>query len=124
MSIMGIGVDLVELERMQQTLDKDTGASFKSKVFSADEVSYCEAYAHPAERYGARFAAKEAFIKAYGEGGIPLQEITITHETSGKPRLLLSDGIWQKLKKKQVSHVHVSLSHTKKTATAFVILED
>ena len=43
MTIIGIGVDLVELERMQKTLDKDSGASFKSKVFSADEVNYCEA---------------------------------------------------------------------------------
>ena len=89
--IIGTGIDIIEVERIALRVGRDNG--FKELVFSKDEMSYCDAKAAPFEHYAARFAAKEAFLKAVGRGwdsGLQWNEIEIVNETNGKPTLRIT----------------------------------
>lgn len=122
--IVGNGVDIVDVSRIAAKLAK--GNAFRDKVFSKHEVEYCEKCAIPAESYAARFAAKEAFLKATGKGmllGYDLNEIEIRHDEDGKPFVKLSGNFLMFFEENQWKSVHVSLSHTDTTACAFVIIE-
>jgi len=122
--ITGIGVDIVDIERMQQRIDAATG--FRELVFSDNEINYCEAKANKYESYAARFAAKEAFLKALGVGinfTIDLKEIEITNNEAGKPYFMLNKLVKQFLLENIgfIPEVQVSLSHSKQQAIAFVL---
>jgi len=122
--ILGTGIDIIEVERIATRVGRDNG--FKELVFSKDEMSYCDAKASPFEHYAARFAAKEAFLKAVGRGwdsGLQWNEIEIINETNGKPALRISGTTEQMLAPMGIRIIHVSLSHLKSMATAIVILE-
>ena len=125
--ILGIGTDVVEVARIEQKVRTRQG--FSQLVFSAHEMAYCQMLTHPFESYAARFAAKEAFLKAMGtglQGTHSLNEIEVKNEISGKPCLMLSPLLQEKVKAIfGVPHfrLHVSLSHTSQMATAFVIIE-
>ena len=89
--IIGTGIDIIEVERIAIRVGRDNG--FKEFVFSKNEMSYCDAKASPFEHYAARFAAKEAFLKAVGRGwdsGLQWNEIEIVNESNGKPALRIS----------------------------------
>lgn len=122
--IVGIGVDMTDVARIAATLE-NYGERFERKVFSAQEIAYCRWTPNrTAERYAARFAAKEAFAKAIGTGirlGFRWQEVGVGKERTGKPILLLAGGM-----KERYGHLrlHLSLTHTDATATAFVVLEE
>ncbi len=102
------------------------GNRFVDRVFSPGEVEYCHKRALPAMHYAARFAAKESFLKSLGIGlgmGLSLQEIEVVNDQRGKPEVRLrgrAEGILHHL---GVSAAHLSLSHTRHSATAVVILE-
>jgi len=122
--IIGTGIDIIEVERIAHRVGSDNG--FKEFVFSKDEINYCDAKASPFEHYAARFAAKEAFLKAVGRGwdsGLQWNEIEIVNETSGKPSLRITGVTEKMLAPLGIRIIHLSLSHLKSMATAVVILE-
>ena len=93
-------------------------------VFSASEIEYCEKNSHPAEHFAGRFAAKEAFLKALGSGftiSYELNQIIVINDEKGAPYIKLS-GVFESLEK-EWNRIHLSISHVKSLATAFVILE-
>jgi holo-[acyl-carrier protein] synthase len=123
--IQGIGIDLVENERIEKIIGK-WGDKFLHRVFSAEEINYCSRHIQASIHYGARFAAKEAFLKAMGIGlgmGVKLREIEVVNNDQGKPDLLLWDRANEQIIKREIRKIHLSLTHTKNYATAIVILE-
>jgi holo-[acyl-carrier protein] synthase len=122
--ILGTGIDIIEVDRIAERVGRDTG--FREMVFSTGEIEYCETKASRFEHYAARFAAKEAFLKAVGRGwdrGLLLHEIEVVNEANGNPQLHLSGLTLQTLAPLGIRLIHVSLSHLKSIATAVVILE-
>ena len=121
--IIGIGCDIIEVERIKKFLSKET---FKKKVYTEKEIAYCESRGvHAPECYAARFAAKEAVAKALGEGFRKgeLQEISIVHDELGQPQVELT-GEFAKIAKAQgCQHIHLSLSHLATVAMAQAIAE-
>src|SRR5574337_1782794 len=89
--IVGIGVDIVETQRIEDAIGRH-GDRFTKRLFTPGEIEYCEKFKNKAERYAARFAAKEAAFKALGTGwssGVRWVDVEITHRPSGKPELVL-----------------------------------
>ncbi|MEQ8161668.1 MAG: holo-ACP synthase [Smithellaceae bacterium] len=123
--ICGIGIDLVENDRLGRIIAK-WGSKFLQRVFSEGEIEYCEKHVQAEINYGARFAAKESFLKALGLGlgmGIKLQEIEVANDEKGKPELLLRGGAKAQTEKRNIQKIHLSLTHTRNYATAIVLLE-
>ena len=123
--VTGIGIDIVEVERIAEKIGKEQG--FRELVFSANEIKYCEAATHKYEHYAARFAAKEAFFKAVGTGwtnGTAFNEIEIANDEMGKPKLILLGTTAATLKDKNIGAISVSLAHVKTMATAVVVIEN
>jgi holo-[acyl-carrier protein] synthase len=120
--IIGIGTDIIEVERVAKAITKE---AFKKKIFSDREIAYCESQKKE-ESFAARFAAKEAFFKALGTGwrdGMGITEVEILNDELGKPSIHLSGKAKEVFEQKGATHVHVSLSHIKTQAAAFVIIE-
>lgn len=122
--IFGIGTDLVDVERVAEKMEKKEG--FRELVFSAHEIAHCETMGHKYEHYAARFAAKEAFLKALGTGwrnGTAFNEIEIYNDRAGKPELRLLDTTANTIAGLNLGKISVSLSHVKTMACAMVIIE-
>lgn len=122
--IVGNGIDMVDIPRIAEKLQKGTG--FREKVFSTTEIQYCENSAMPNESYAARFAAKEAFLKATGHGmrlGYDLNHIEVINDANGKPFIKLNGKFQDFFNEQGWKTIHVSLSHIQTTACAFVIIE-
>jgi holo-[acyl-carrier protein] synthase len=125
MMVYGIGIDLVENGRIEKIIGK-WGQKFLQRVFSDREVEYCSRHIQASVHYAVRFAAKEAFLKALGIGlgmGAKLKEIEVVRNSKGKPDITLSGGAKAQTEKKKITKIHLSLTHTKKYATAFIVLE-
>jgi len=122
---LGTGIDLVENERMKQTLSK-WEHSFKARVFLPRERSYCDSKAEPWRHYAGRFAVKEAVTKAFGTGigeHIGWQDIeVIRDERTGAPSVELSEKGWKLARERGVQRVLISLSHTHHYAVAHALL--
>ena len=91
MALAGIGVDMLEIVRMERTMRRRP--SFLRRVFTEEERAYCDACARPAEHYAARFAAREAVVKALGTGfsnGVGFSDVSVTMDAQGRPRALLT----------------------------------
>ena len=127
MKIFGIGTDIVNIKRIEQSLKKHK-FSFKNRIFSKKEISYCEKRKNSSAFYAKRFAAKEAFSKALGTGirkGVNLKNIEITNNVHGKPSISLKGNLANYLKKKikcKKYDIHLSLSDDKPWAQATVII--
>ena len=122
--IFGIGTDLIEVARVAEKMEKKAG--FKELVFSADEIIYCEARTFKYEHYAARFAAKEAFLKAIGTGwrnGTTFKEIEIYNDEEGKPEMRFHGITATTVAGLKLGKIFVSLSHLKTMASAMVIIE-
>jgi holo-[acyl-carrier protein] synthase len=122
--IIGTGIDIIEVERITLRVGRDSG--FRELVFSKDEMNYCDSKAARFEHYAARFAAKEAFLKAIGRGwdsGLALHEIEVVNQANGKPGLRITGQTEKELAPLGIRFIHLSLSHLKSMATAIVILE-
>lgn len=120
--ILGIGTDIIEVERVKNALEKP---GFKTKVFTKREIAFCDSSPN-AEHYAARGAAKEAFFKALGTGWRNEMEITdveIVNNELGKPEIVLYGKALALFNEMGGKKVHVSLSHIKSTAMAYVIIE-
>ena len=122
--IFGIGTDMIEVERVAGKMEKKAG--FKELVFSAHEITYCEARTFRYEHYAARFAAKEAFLKALGTGwrsGTAFNEIEIYNDEEGKPEFRFYGITAKTIADLKLGNIFVSLSHLKTIASAMVIIE-
>jgi holo-[acyl-carrier protein] synthase len=124
--IVGTGVDITEVPRIAATIER-FGERFVKRVFTEAEIRYCESKQNKAERYAARFAAKEAALKAIGTGwrkGIAWRDVEVTREPGGRPTLAFHGVAAQFATRLGVKRTHLSLSHTVEHAIAQVILED
>lgn len=122
--IIGVGCDIIEIKRVAKAIERET---FVRRVFAASEVAYCCSRGkQAAASFAARFAAKEAVLKALGTGlrGGELTEIVVANDELGKPQVNLSGYHAQLAQSKGVAHIHISLSHSRETAIAYVVLED
>jgi holo-[acyl-carrier protein] synthase len=120
--ILGIGTDIIKVERIKKAIEKP---EFKAKVFTEREIAYCDKN-KSGESYAARGAAKEAFFKALGTGWIgemKITEVEILNDSEGKPEIILSGNVLEVFKAKGGGNIHLSLSHIKDTAIAFVVIE-
>jgi holo-[acyl-carrier protein] synthase len=123
--IAGLGIDIVEVERIAEKIEKNNG--FRELVFSANEIAYCESKTHKHEHYAARFAAKEAFFKALGTGwlnGTAFNEVEIINNEQGKPEIALLGLTNSTVNALGNFNIMVSLTHIELTATAVVIIEE
>jgi holo-[acyl-carrier protein] synthase len=121
--VVGIGIDLVEIHRMKQAIER---TAFIKRVFTPDEESYCTGRGRQsAASYAARFAAKEAVMKALGtglSGGGTWQDIEVLPDELGKPVMSLTGFFGDLARELGVTRIHVSLSHAQDYATAQVLL--
>src|SRR5206468_8076372 len=125
MSIIGIGVDLVECERIQHSLDR-FGDRFLRRVFTDGEIEYSMSMKFPARHLAARFAAKEAVSKAFGTGigkAMGWRNIDIRKKSSGEPFLVFSGPAQELAMQRGVSSALITLSHTEHHAMAMIVLE-
>ncbi|MFL6584464.1 MAG: holo-ACP synthase [Chthoniobacterales bacterium] len=125
MSVIGIGVDLVEVSRIQHSLDR-FGERFLRRVFTEGEVAYCKSMAYPARHFAARFAAKEAVSKAFGTGigkSMGWHDIDVHRKESGEPFLVLGGGAKQLADERGIGRALITLSHTDNHAMAMIVLE-
>jgi holo-[acyl-carrier protein] synthase len=125
MSVLGIGVDLVECARIQHSIDR-FGDRFLHRVFTADEIGYSMSMKFPARHLAARFAAKEAVSKAFGTGigkAMGWRNIDVRKKPSGEPFLVFSGPAKDLAKQRGVSAALITLSHTEHHAMACIVLE-
>jgi holo-[acyl-carrier protein] synthase len=123
--IIGIGIDMICVRDVREAL-AHYGNQYADEIFTAEERNYCESTSDPAQGYAARFAAKEACMKAFGTGwgnGIEWTEIAVCNQPSGAPMLALSGTVKAMAEERGVERCHVSLTHTRDLAMAEVLLE-
>lgn len=122
--IVGMGVDIVEIFRVQDAVKK-WGGSFLTKIFTPREIKYSNSKRFSYQHFAARFAAKEAVVKAFGEPNkhpIRWTEIEVLNDKEGKPVIAFHNDALRLKNKKKVGNVIVSMSHSKDYAIANVIL--
>lgn len=125
--MFGIGIDTIEVPRIAASI-ANYGEQFVNRIFSPEEIRYCNSRKNKAEHFAARFAAKEALAKALGTGirnGFRWKDSVIAKEFSGKPIIILRGEMLDMAERiiGMEYHIHVSLSHTKEVAEAMVIIE-
>ncbi len=122
--IAGIGIDIIETDRVASKIAKGNG--FKEYVFSGSEITYCEKNKNKAEHYAARFAAKEALIKAFGTGfsaNYALNEMEIINDTVGRPSFSFKGETKINIEAMELSQINLSMSHLENIACAIVVIE-
>ena len=123
--ILGIGVDLEHVDRIRESIERH-GRRFLERVYTPREIAFVEDKANKFERYAARFAAKEAGMKALGTGwqcGVSWLDLEIVNHDDGRPVLELRGRALEIADEKGCTAVHVSLSHTRLHVVAQVVLE-
>ena len=123
--IVGSGIDLCEVPRIEEAITR-YGARFLERLFTPHEIAYADRKANRFERYAARFAAKEAGMKALGtgwRGGLGWQDLEVANLPSGRPTLRLHGKAAEIAERLGVRNVSLSLTHTAAQAMAIVILE-
>ena len=123
--IVGLGVDIAEVERVQGAIERQ-GERFLKRVYTEKERAYCEKFKNKYERFAGRWAVKEAAMKALGTGwrhGIRWKDVEVTRDASGKPSLELHGVAKQIAEKLGVKNVAVTITHTEIQALAQVIFE-
>lgn len=122
--IISTGIDIVEIKEIKKPILKDKG--FAEGVFTSAEIAYCESKLKKFSSYAARFAVKEAVMKAFGTGwasGVSWREIEISNDENGRPFVKLSGDTLVKQKEMGVDNILVSISHSSSFAVASVIFE-
>ena len=124
-NIFGIGTDIVDISRLKKLFKKNE--QFKKRIFSVNEIKFCESKKNKIHSYSKRFAAKEAFVKALGTGfrkGISFNEISINNDRKGAPFIVLLGktkiSVANLIKRK--NKIYLSLSDEKKYALAMVVI--
>lgn len=119
---MGLGVDIIEVARVDFAISR-WGDRFLKRVFTDKELSYAFGRKCPTEHLAVRFAAKEAFFKAFsGKGNISWKNIEVVNEADGKPRLRLYGKLKELKNEKKINNILLSVSHTKEHAVACCFL--
>jgi holo-[acyl-carrier protein] synthase len=124
--ILGTGVDLCEVERIEKAISSPHGRRLLERVYTEREIAYAERKSNRYERYAARFAAKEAGMKALGtgwRGGIAWRDFEVANLPSGRPTLRLHGKAAEIAAKLGVAQISLSMTHTSVQAMAIVILE-
>jgi holo-[acyl-carrier protein] synthase len=124
--IVGTGIDICEVHRMKEALNAPHGKRLKERVFTPREIAYAERKANSFERFAARFAAKEAGMKALGtgwRGGITWCDFEVSNLASGRPTLLLHGKAKEIAARLGANNIALSMTHTEGQAMAMVILE-
>ena len=125
MGIAGTGVDIVEIARIAEAIDR-FGGRLLHRLFTAEEIRYCSSTASPAQHFAARFALKEAVLKALGtglSGGIQWREIEVVRNQAGMPGIKLSGAAAERASAIGVNCWHISVSHAHEYAVAQAIGE-
>lgn len=123
--IVGTGIDIAEVPRIRKSIER-FGGRFLNRIFTQAEVRYCDSKANRIERYAARFAAKEAAMKALGTGwnrGVRWRDCEVVRAPGGRPTLLFHGKAAEFAAKLGVKNAALSISHTEEQAIAQVILE-
>lgn len=123
--IVGSGVDIVEVERIKRAVRK-WGSNFIDKIFTKNELAYSHEKKYTYQHLAARFATKEAVLKAFGGGWLrtlPWKEIEIINDQKGKPNIKLHGEARQLKNRKKIHKIVISISHTRNYAVASAILE-
>jgi len=124
--IVGTGVDLAEVDRIRRSIER-YGQRFVDRIYTTGEIAYVERKANRYERYAARFAAKEAGMKAIGTGwrhGVTWHDFEVENLPSGRPILKLHGVAAEFAKRMGARSISLSLTHTAELGMAHVILED
>lgn len=120
MEIVGLGVDICEIARMERALVRHP--TMRERVFTPEEIGYCDSKARPAESYAGRFAAREAVIKALGGyRGKRWQDISVTRHPSGAPVIALGGNAKIRADMLGISRVLITFTHEKTSAVAFAV---
>jgi len=118
--IVGLGVDICEIARMERALARHP--TMRARVFTPEEIAYCDAKARPAESYAGRFAAREAVIKALGGyRGKRWQDISVTRHPSGAPMIALAGRAKDRADALGLTKILVTFTHEKTSAVAFAV---
>ncbi len=123
--IYGIGTDLVTIKRIEETLFR-FGDRFLHRILNEEEVAEYAKSSQPARFVAKRFAAKEAFSKAYGTGIgeiVGWHDVCVNHDALGKPLIQTSQVLMEKLHTQQITHTHLSITDEAEHALAFVVIE-
>ena len=123
--IVGLGVDIAEVQRVRAAIER-RGAAFLKRLFTPAEIAYCEGHRNRYERYAGRFAAKEAAMKALGTGwgnGVRWVDIEVTRNSAGKPSLRLTGRARELAERLAVRNISLTITHSGNTALAQVIFE-
>ena len=118
----GIGVDILEIERMQHSIDR-LGSNFIERIFTPEEIRYCRSKHNAGQHFAARFAAKEAVVKALAtgwRGDFAWRDVEVMNDTLGQPHITLYGRLKEKL---AGASIFVSLSHSRSHVVAMVIIE-
>jgi len=125
--IVGIGIDICKVERVEKVLAKNYSQKFKEKIFTSNEIEYCEKFKNSSQNFAVRWAIKEAFYKALPE---ELQEISswqsieFINESGKKPFIrILDEKLKEEFQNQKIAKIHSSVSHEKEYCVAQVILE-
>ena len=120
MDIVGLGVDICEIARMERAISRHP--TFRDRVFTPEEIAYCDSKAKPVESFAGRFAAREATIKALGGyRGRRWQDISVTRHPSGAPSIRLDGNAKRRADALGVTDVLISFTHERTSAVAFAI---
>ena len=125
--ILGVGVDLVDIDRMERLLAQKWSERFVSRVFTPEEIASCRVSPFPAQCFAARFAAKEALVKALGTGfsrGIRPAHIDLRGGERNRPSIRLTGAARSVADSMNAGQIHVSLTHTRSAACAVVLVEE
>lgn len=123
--IVGTGIDIAEVPRIGQAIER-FGDRFLQRIFTAGEIQYCDSKANRFERYAARFAAKEAAMKALGTGwnhGVRWRDCEVVRAPGGRPTMTFHGKAGEFAAKMGVKNIALSLTHTTEQAIAQLILE-
>ncbi|HEV8133003.1 MAG TPA: holo-ACP synthase [Acidobacteriota bacterium] len=121
--IRAVGIDVIEIKRVEESLRR-FGPRFRRRVFTDQECRYCDSHSEAHIHYAARFAAKEAMMKALGTGwgqGVEWRQIEVISRDGQPPKVALTGRASQLCRS---ARVHLSLSHSRSIAAAVVVLED
>jgi holo-[acyl-carrier protein] synthase len=122
--VIGVGIDAVRIDRVRRAAGQtDLGLRFRARVFTRREREVCEARRDPAECFAARFAAKEAVMKALGAEGIAFafRDIEVVRTGSGAPQIVLHGRVAERARELGVGAIHLSLTHAEPMAMASVV---
>jgi|SRR5215469_339651 len=123
MALLGLGMDVCSVERLARVLDGPNGARFRERVYTPTEVATCEGRSDAATAYAARFAAKEALVKALGAPpGLRWRDIEVVKAANGAPGFAL-DGVAAREIEARKARVHLALTHDAGVAAATVVLD-